>query len=448
MLYNIYRESEFEGCILMFLLLLILRSLFGLQKGKSFVRYMLGGMLLYTALYYLTFLFVSEPFFIPGVFPRLHPYWYGFLCTTVSAMTMACLCLDGSFASKLVYTLFYISFVQLYKVVCGPLYSAEYTMDPLLYRRLDLATSVLLYLLLYLFYVLCRRVKLPDTGKIFARGFWITLYFPVALLLFYAIRFSGADFLQDYIEQYLAAIILIAMPLLYYLFASLLNSFADQRRIDQALSRANAQAGMYRLSAEMEERLRMERHELKNRYLYIHTLLRQKKYDQLDAYLEEKIGQRMDSLSMVSTGNPTIDYVLTQKIRQAQEAGIKIYSEILIPAALPVDDADFCTIFLNLIDNAIEASADEENPDIHISLKCVQNYLHCEISNKVRTEKITGNPQMQTTKQDVNQHGLGLRIVRETIRHSDGILQMGLEANYYRTVFMLPLCPLRDTDRA
>lgn len=439
MLYQIYRVTEFDGCVLMFFLLLTLHSLFGLRDKMRPWLYFLGGMVLYIALYYMTFFMLPATFIPSGFTQPRHPYWYGFLCTGVSALVFSHFFLRGSPVTKLSYILFYLAFVQLYKVVCVPLYSAEATMAPSLYRRLDMTTLGLLYVLLALFYILCRRVRLPDTKGVFSPRFLLALYLPVVLLLFYGIRFSGAKFFSDYSEEYLAAIILVSIPLLYYLFASLLGVFAEQRRMDQALSRATAQVERYRLSAELEERLKIERHELKNRYLYIHSLLKQGKYDQLDSYLEQEIGQRMDSLSAVSTDNPTIDYMLNRKIRQAQEVGIKIYSEILIPAALPVDDAAFCTVFLNLIDNAIEASLDEENPDIHITLKCVQNYLYCEISNHVRAEKITRNPELHTTKQNAKNHGLGLQIVRETIRHSDGMLQMGLDMNYYKVTFMLPL---------
>ena len=439
MLYQIYRAAELDGCILMFFLLLTLFVLFGEKHKKSLPVYFLGGLAMYIVLYYLTFFMLPAVFSASGAASPRHPYWYGFLCTAISALLFSHLMLRGTPAAKLTYILFYLSFVQLFKVTCIPLYSAEDTMSASVYRRLDMLTSVLLYVLLYLFSLLCRRVKLPDTKGVFSARFLLAMYLPVAILMFYGIRFSGADALSEYSEQYLAAIILIAMPLLYYLFASMLRYFAEQRRMDRALSMANAQVERYRLSAELEDRLKLERHELKNRYMYIHTLLRQEKYRQLDAYLEQEIGQTIDALSAISTENPTIDYALNRKIRQAQNAGIKIYTEVLLPAAVPVDDAAFCTVFLNLINNAIEASLDEEQPDIHITLKCIQGYLYCEIANCVRAEKITENPELQTTKSDAANHGLGLRIVRETIRKNDGMLQMGLDSNYYKVSFMLPL---------
>ncbi len=439
MLYQIYRATELDGCILMFFLLLILYALFGVKTRKSLPVYFLGGLAMYIVLYYLTFFMLPAVFSASGAANPRHPYWYGFLCTAVSAMVFSHVLLRGSPVSKLTYILFYLSFVQLFKITCIPLYSAEDSMPVNLYRRLDMLTSLLLYLLLGLFTLLCSRVKLPDTKGIFTPKYLLALYPPASILLFYGIRYSGAEIFSRYSEESLAAIILVAMPMLYYLFASMLRFFAEQRRLDQALDRANAQVERYRLSAELEDRLKLERHELKNRYMYIHTLLRQEKYTQLDAYLEQEIGQNIDALSTISTENPTIDYALNRKIRQAQNAGIKIYTEVLLPAAVPVDDAAFCTVFLNLINNAIEASLDEEQPDIHITLKCIQGYLYCEIANCVRAEKITENPELQTTKPDAANHGLGLRIVRETIRKNDGMLQMGLDSNYYKVSFMLPL---------
>jgi len=439
MLYQLYRATEIEGVLLLVFLLAALDKLFGQRSKRHRAWYLLGAAACYAALYYLT------PFIFPAIFhpstaaaPR-HPYWYSFLCTALCALLFARLFLRGSFWAKLSYTLFYLAFVQLFKVVCGVLYSAEDQMPSALYRSLDLGSSLLLYLLLSLFALLCYKNRLPDEKDFFSPRFLLALYLPVALLLYYGVRFSGVKIDQEQGESLLAAIILIGIPLLYYLLASLLRYFSEQHRMDLALSRAKAQEERYRLSAELEERLKMERHELKNRYLYIHTLLSQEKYEQLDAYLEEEIGRSMDSLALIATENPVIDYVLNRKIRQAQEKGIKIYSEILLPPELPVDESAFCTVFLNLINNAIEASEDEETPDIHITLKCVQSYLHGEISNHVRPEKITGNPDLHSTKPDTSRHGLGLRIVRETIRRCDGMLQMGLESGYYKAVFMLPL---------
>ena len=68
---------------------------------------------------------------------------------------------------------------------------------------------------------------------------------------------------------------------------------------------------------ELEERIKKERHELKNNYLYIQTLLNEQKYDKLQAYLDETICEKIKSISAISTGNSMIDYILNRKISEA-----------------------------------------------------------------------------------------------------------------------------------
>ena len=91
----------------------------------------------------------------------------------------------------------------------------------------------------------------------------------------------------------------------------------------------------------------------------------------------------MSKLTDIQTGNTLIDYLLNRKIQEAQKLHVKTYTEIIIPGQLSINEEVLCTILLNLLDNAIEASKQEDTPDIQIVIKCVQNYLLCKISNKV-----------------------------------------------------------------
>ena len=134
-----------------------------------------------------------------------------------------------------------------------------------------------------------------------------------------------------------------------------------------------------------------------------------------------------------------IDYLVNRKIAEAQKKHIRIYTEILLPKDVSVDEDRFSTVFLNIVNNAIEACEGIENPDIHISLKCIKDYFCCEVSNKTNPDEIINNPQLNTTKKDKANHGLGLKIVKETIEECNGIFKTELKGNYFWAKFMLPL---------
>ena len=134
-----------------------------------------------------------------------------------------------------------------------------------------------------------------------------------------------------------------------------------------------------------------------------------------------------------------IDYILNRKIAEAQRHGIKVYSEILLPAELPINDDEFCTIFLNLFNNAFEACSQVDNPDIHITIKCIKSYLTLEVSNKINSELLSNNPELKTTKTDKENHGLGLKIIKDVVSRNDGIFQTTIEGNYFHGKVMLAL---------
>lgn len=152
----------------------------------------------------------------------------------------------------------------------------------------------------------------------------------------------------------------------------------------------------------LQDEIRKERHELKNKYFYIQTLVHEKKFEQLEDYLNHAIGKKLSSFEEIQTGNTLMDYILNQKIQTCRKNNIKVFSEILIPEQLNISEDTLCTILLNLLDNAITASLHEPDADIHISIRCVQKYLVCKIKNKCSYNVLEQNPNLATTKQDIN----------------------------------------------
>lgn len=431
MLYDFYRFSELDGLILYSILVIVLLKIFPTAIVKN-------GRIKYLTTCFLAFLLLYHgTYFLPFTH-RPHPYWVYFIVNLCIPLISSHLFLDGLIYEKFTYILFYISFIQLYKMVCSPLYELEGIIPDVRYESLDLATNFLLAVIMaFIGYFFIKYPLKLSKDLMRPRYFLITL-FPVLLLVYYGITLLNIPFGQIYKDAIIALIILAVLPVIYHMVVSLTRSFDEQRKLDKALTETQAQIFRYRYSLELEERIKKERHELKNNYLYIRSLLEKKKYTELEEYLDNEIGEKMDEISAVSTGNTMIDYLVNRKIAEAQKKHIRIYTEVLLPKDVSVDEDRFSTVFLNIVNNAIEACDGIENPDIHISLKCIKDYLCCEVSNKTTPDRIMNNPQLATTKKDKENHGLGLKIVRETIEESNGIFKTELKGNYFWAKFMLP----------
>lgn len=335
------------------------------------------------------------------------------------------------------YILFFQAFIMLFKVVCSPLYEIESTMNHSLYEKLDFSLIITELVLLMLVTVLFRKFKIHTSIRIPNKGMFFTLYFPISTLVCYILATNNRA-LYRYTNPMIALVILSDLPMIYYIMSMITVSYEEQRRLDRALTQTQAQLARYRFSIELQEQLKKERHELKNNYFYIQTLLNEKKYEQLNDYMNNVIGEKMSNLNEIQTGNTLMDYLLNRKVMEAHKYHIKTYVEVLVPNQLNINDDTLCTILLNLLDNAIEASQKETLPDIHITINCIKNYLVLKISNKSSHKVLNDNPKLRTTKKDTHNHGLGLKIIRSTVKRSNGIFQIANEDGYFTVTVMLP----------
>lgn len=437
-IYHLYQTLD--SVIIFSFLSYTLLILCGFKKNHTVGRSIAVGSslyLLFTIIVYLILRLELSSICLKLTGAAQTPYWFYFVCTIPVSVLCAHIALAGTLFTKLVYVLYFMTFTQLYKMVCSPLYSQEFSMQPQVYRTLDMLTTLVLYILLFLLSKLFRKIKLSTPFPMSCFKGVLILYFPIGFLIFFGISSSTQIYSVNQIAI-LSGILLTNLPIIYYFFATIIHSYEDQRKLDDALTQTRTQLARYRYSLEVQEQVKKERHELKNNYFYIQTLLADKKYDQLDTYISQAIGGKMSKLTDIQTGNTLIDYLLNRKIQEAQKLHVKTYTEIIIPGQLSINEEVLCTILLNLLDNAIEASKQEDTPDIQIVIKCVQNYLLCKISNKVSSNIFSENPSLATSKADASNHGLGIKIIRSAVESQNGLLNFECEKGYFTASVMLP----------
>ncbi|WP_158217120.1 ATP-binding protein [Bifidobacterium lemurum] len=186
--------------------------------------------------------------------------------------------------------------------------------------------------------------------------------------------------------------------------------------------------------------MRQVKHELKNTFFYIDSLVKQRDYATLERYLDTELSYRLTALEEIDTGNPTLDLVLMQKVAEARQAHINVVTNLSVPANLPFRDQDVCALMLNLLDNAIDASKEQpDGPDrkeIRIAIAQAKNFLHITISNRIAYDVLQANAKLHTSKADKENHGIGLRVVRSIVKRYSGLIDFSTE-NHYFTVNVL-----------
>ncbi len=429
-IYSIYRQLDSS-----IVFSLVIFNMYYLCTPKK--RFTAAVVTLVSAVLYFV-LYISLNALAAAVLHGENVYWVFIVSILLAAAIIYAIFFRSSAFMYFTYILFFVTFIQLYSIILSPLYERESAMQVQTYRIADMATRFLFYVLLILLSLLFRRVHISEKIAVLPRKLALILYFPLSVLV--AVLFmANIDFLWDYSAPILAAIILTNIPIIYYFFASIINAYEKNQQTEKALNETKMQLSHYRNAAYIQEQIKKERHELKNNYFYIQTLLSEKKYDTLDHYLSETIGEKLDQLSEIQTGNTLMDYLINRKVKEARKLNIRVYSEILVPESLHVNEDALCTILLNLLDNAITASKTEKEPDIHIAIRCVNEYLALKIKNHCSMNVIENNPAFETTKEDSENHGFGIKIMKETADKYNGMINFTYEDGYFIATAMLPM---------
>lgn len=370
------------------------------------------------------------------IFSRPEHYIYYFYCHIFLALVWSCLFLQGSAYAKLLYSLFFVASMQMYRGSCMPLYQMESSMESNLYAVLDMLTACGLYCLLGFLVLMFRRFSIQSSIALDKYACGAMLYLLISLLVVVMFPVYLPD---SRASSGVIAIILSDLPIVYYIFSRVIRDYEKQRRLDKALARMKAEQASYQRSVELRSRIRQERHELKNHYFRLQVLVHEKKYAKLEQELERVIGDVSKNLSSMETGSAYLDELLAAKEQTAKQAGIPLRAEILLPAEIAVDETSAGTVLANLLDNAIEASMQENKPEITVSMRCIQGYFHCQVSNHISRNILEINPALETTKQDADFHGFGLKIIKKTLQEQEGMLNISVEDEKFIASFLLPL---------
>ena len=105
-----------------------------------------------------------------------------------------------------------------------------------------------------------------------------------------------------------------------------------------------------------------------------------------------------------------------------------------------MDDVSLCTIFANLLDNAIEAAQkvpDREARRISLKARYTGESLCIEVENSRTGELAESKAGLLTTKPDKENHGYGLRSVRDVVESYGGHMNITPAADAFRVTIWI-----------
>lgn len=198
----------------------------------------------------------------------------------------------------------------------------------------------------------------------------------------------------------------------------------------------NAQKDYYEMKQTSDTEIRRIRHDMKNHLICIRELASQKKYDELESYINDITKTVSDADRLIHTGNGIVDAIVNEKAALARKAGVKFEWEGTI-SGLEISAVDSCTLVANLLDNALEAcdKVDVAKRFISLSFRRSEHFLlmTCENSAVRVIEMSDGRP--LSTKGDKYNHGFGLENMIRCVEKYGGELKLSSEETQGEPIF-------------
>jgi len=155
------------------------------------------------------------------------------------------------------------------------------------------------------------------------------------------------------------------------------------------------------------------------------------------------VSEAMRSMdSIVKTGNPVLDIVLSEKKLSAEGENIQINFVADGKLLDFMEVIDIYAVFSNALDNSIEATrklTDRQQRLIDVLVHRVQNFLVINISNPLKDTLEFEEELPISTKSRSSYRGYGLRVLREAIEKYRGMLSIETAGGFFVLKIIIPI---------
>lgn len=158
-------------------------------------------------------------------------------------------------------------------------------------------------------------------------------------------------------------------------------------------------------------------HDYKNNVLVLSQLAQNDDIEGIKKYLKKETDLIDRKIFCIHTGNSVIDVIINTKQHFAEAKGILFVVNAFLPEHGTILDLDLANILGNLLDNAIEASMEEQDPYIDVIIRQEKSFMLIKVTNKYCGE-LPGN--MRSSKKNKIFHGIGIESVKSTVEKYHG----------------------------
>lgn len=300
----------------------------------------------------------------------------------------------------------------------------------------NLTTALLLWLILSFG---SKRIKLSNGSEIMAFTIIPILCIIVMYCNFFTYQVSGFN---STVLPYLLTIsvVIVAIAFITCLMLGRISK-ANEIKTDYLLTsqREKLYEESIMASNEQIEKISCIKHETKNKMSSIKKLIMEHNTDAAVELCDITLNNLKTTYTPVYTSNPVLNAIINVELERASSVGID-FSVNISDALIKLPSADTISLVGNLCDNAIEylMTQPKNMREMKLHIRSHLNFYIITCTNKISSSVLKDNPELTTTKDDKDNHGKGISIVKKiaqtyngdvTHTEEDGFLSVSVVVN-------------------
>mgnify|MGYP000852287017 FL=1 len=143
------------------------------------------------------------------------------------------------------------------------------------------------------------------------------------------------------------------------------------------------------------------------------------------AYIESVQEPLQCKMIPVHTGVDIVDTVIYEAKEKAEQRNILLVVETpILPSGLKLEDREFCVLFANLLNNALEAAKEQ----IRLNIAITAGFFVIEMQNDYKEKPVVKNNHFVSEReQDSLAHGWGMKIIEQIVEKYQGELSIRVD---------------------
>ncbi len=234
-----------------------------------------------------------------------------------------------------------------------------------------------------------------------------------------------------------AIVILSVLVLLILVLEVMVSRDNHLKREQLSVKYLGEQVEQYKYLEQREEETKKFRHDIRNHMHMINSFLNEKNYTAVEEYMKS-MDVKIESIgNKLTVYNGIVDAVINRYQSEALKEGVSLDVKGRFPVESRVSAFDLCTIFSNLIENAIRGQKEYGEGSIHIECAYNEDEILICIENDYVGELEYRDGRLKTTKRDISRHGIGLLNVERCVEDNGGLISIDTDNNKFKVMVSL-----------